>query len=201
MKGKSSAQMLSQTTSPVGKAFVGKADPVSTAAAATAAAVEGHRLQRSWTLWAHLPHNNDWTLASYVPVHTMRTAEEAIALIETLPASLIENCMLFLMQEGINPMWEDPLNRTGGCFSYKILNKSVAKVWRELSYVVMGETVSRTASFVRCVNGITISPKKNFCIVKIWMSNCENQSPQVVTTDIANLSPMGCLFKKHEPEF
>lgn len=168
---------------------------------AAAAAIACNPLHRNWTLWAHLPQNDDWTLASYVPIHTLHTAEEAICVTETLPASLIENCMLFLMEEGVNPMWEDKQNRNGGCFSYKIANKHVAKVWRDLSYVIMGETVSRNAAFVRNVTGITISPKRNFCIVKIWMRNCDHQSPQVVTPDIANLSPIGCLFKKHEPEF
>lgn len=171
------------------------------AVAASAAASASNRLNRSWTLWAHLPQNEDWSLGSYVAIHTLRTAEEAICVTETLPASLIENCMLFLMEEGINPMWEDKQNRNGGCFSYKIANKHVAKVWRDLSYVVMGETVSRNTGFVKNVNGITISPKRNFCIVKIWMRNCDNQSPQVVTPEIANLSPIGCLFRKHEPEF
>jgi hypothetical protein len=43
--------------------------------------------------------------------------------------------------------------------------------------------------------------KKNFCIVKVWMTNCEHQNPQVVTSDVKNLIPQGCLFKKHTPEF
>ena len=33
--------------------------------------------------------------------------------------------MLFVMRNGINPMWEDPKNKDGGCFSYKISNKNV----------------------------------------------------------------------------
>ena len=30
--------------------------------------------------------------------------------------------MLFLMRDGIQPIWEDEKNRNGGCFSYKINN-------------------------------------------------------------------------------
>ena len=55
--------------------------------------------------------------------------------------------------------------------------------------------------FVSCVTGITISPKKNFCIVKIWMTNCEHQNPQIVTNDVKHIISQGCLFKKHTPEF
>ncbi len=161
----------------------------------------GRKLHRSWTLWAHLPHNNNWTLESYEAIYTFQTMEEAIALTEALPNGLMENCMLFLMEEGITPMWEDPKNRTGGCFSYKVFNKDVPRVWRSLTYIVAGETVSSSMAFTRSVTGITISPKKNFCIVKIWMNNCDNQSPLAVTDEIDVLTPHGCLFKKHEPEF
>ena len=160
-----------------------------------------HELADRWTLWAHLPHDTDWSIKSYIPISTFKTVEDTIAVTETLPSVMVENCMLFMMKEGIKPTWEDPKNRNGGCFSYKVTNKHVYKAWKDLTYVVVGATVSKNPSFVNCVNGITISPKKNFCIIKIWMSDCNNQNPQVVTTDLKMLSPQGCLFKKHTPEY
>jgi len=109
--------------------------------------------------------------------------------------------MLFLMRDGIKPIWEDVKNRNGGCFSYKISNKSVYSVWKELCYVIVGNTISNKSSFVSGVSGITISPKKNFCIIKLWLSNCLNQNPSIVTTELKGLSSQGCLFKKHTPEY
>jgi hypothetical protein len=162
---------------------------------------ETHVLSDKWTLWAHLPHDTNWGLDSYIKIYTFRTAEETISVTETLPAILVENCMLFLMREGLKPMWEDPRNKNGGCFSYKITNKNVYKVWKELSYVVVGASISKQPNYVKNVNGITISPKKNFCIIKIWMSDCTNQNPEVVTSELKGLSSHGCLFKKHTPEY
>ena len=162
---------------------------------------EHHTLSDKWTLWAHLPHNTDWSLNSYIKISTFTTVEETIGVTETLPAILVENCMLFLMREGIKPIWEDPKSRDGGCFSYKVSNKNVYKVWKELSYVIVGGTVSKQPSYVNSVTGITISPKKNFCILKIWMANCSNQNPAVVTTDLKGITSQGCLFKKHLPEY
>ena len=162
---------------------------------------EHHLLSDKWTLWAHLPHNTDWSIASYIKIFTFTTVEETIAVTETLPNILVENCMLFMMRDGVKPTWEDPKNRHGGCFSYKISNKTVAKVWKELCYVVVGGTVSKQSGYVNNVTGITISPKKNFCIIKIWMSDCSNQNPEVVTADLKGLSSQGCLFKKHMPEY
>jgi translation initiation factor 4E len=160
-----------------------------------------HPLCNNWTLWAHLPHNTDWSLNSYIPISTFTSIEETIGVTETLPSILVENCMLFIMKEGIKPIWEDPNNRNGGSFSYKVSNKNVYNVWKELTYVIVGGTISKQSSFVNCVTGITISPKKSFCIIKIWMSDCNNQNPGLITSDLKGLNPQGCLFKKHNPEY
>jgi len=160
-----------------------------------------HYLDDKWTMWAHLPHDIDWSITSYKKIYTIDTVEGAIALSETIPDVLVKNCMLFLMREGIKPIWEDPKNRQGGCFSYKISNKNVFDVWKDLSYVLVGNSISNQSSFVANVTGITISPKKNFCIIKIWMSNCSNQNPAIVTSDVKGLASQGCLFKRHVPEY
>ena len=160
-----------------------------------------HCLSDKWCLWAHLPHDTDWSINSYKPIYTFCTMEETIAVIETLPEVLVKNCMLFLMREGIKPIWEDPKNRNGGCFSYKVSNKQVCSVWKELTYVLVGDSISKQMTFVANVTGITISPKKNFCIIKIWMTNCANQNPTIVTSEVKDLSSHGSLFKKHVPEY
>ena len=162
---------------------------------------EFHSLRTKWNLWAHLPHETDWSAKSYKQIYKFETVEETIAIVDSLPESLVKNCMLFIMKDGIIPMWEDPKNRNGGCFSYKVSNKIVCDVWRDLSYILVGDSISSNTQFVNGVTGITISPKKNFCIIKIWMSNCDHQNPAVVSNEVSGLIPQGCLFKKHTPEF
>ena len=159
-----------------------------------------HPLYGKWVLWAHLPHDTDWSIASYKEIMTISYAEDILMLYAQLPDILVKNCMLFLMREGIDPIWEDKKNRDGGCFSYKISNKNVLNVWKELSYVLSGETISNDHKFGQNVNGITISPKKAFCIIKIWMAGCQYQDPQKIL-NINGLAPQGCLFKKHKPEY
>ena len=159
-----------------------------------------HKLSDKWTLWAHLPHDTNWAASSYKKIYEFDTAEQAIALIEMLPPKLVMNCMLFLMRTGIVPMWEDAQNRNGGCFSYKVANKEVNQAWKQLSYVTVGETISTNLNVIPHVNGITISPKKNFCIIKIWMANCNFQNAGVVR-ELEGITAHGCLFKKHTPEY
>ena len=154
-----------------------------------------HKLNNTWTLWAHLPHDIDWSVASYKEILTLNTVEDALMLFENLPDILVKNCMLFLMRKGIQPTWEDEHNKYGGCFSYKINNRNVTYSWKNLSYVLLGETLT-SPELSKYINGITISPKKNFCIIKIWLSTCDNNNPEIIT-EIDGLSRYGCLFKKH----
>lgn len=159
------------------------------------------KLHGKWDLYYHLPHDKKWDLASYKKIQGgIDSVETLISINEHMPESIMKYCMLFVMREGITPMWEDPKNRNGGCFSFKILNKQVPQVWKSLFYALCGESLCVNREYASMLNGITISPKKNFCIVKIWMDNSRIQDPSVIIP-IVNLPKQGCLFKKHEPEF
>ena len=155
------------------------------------------KLNDTWVLWGHLPHNTDWSLDSYINIATIKTVGQVVAVNKSIPEKMIKNCMLFLMREGINPTWEDEKNINGGCFSFKIINKDVPSIWRQMVCLICGETISNSKDFLERVNGITISPKKAFCIVKIWMSDIKCQSTTKITK-IDNLSTHGCIFKKHK---
>ena len=159
-----------------------------------------HDLSDGWILWAHLPHDTDWSLKSYMKIYEFNTVEQAITITETLPPVLVTNCMLFLMRKGINPIWEDERNRNGGCFSYKIPNKDVPDAWKQLSYSLVGETMSDNKKLLPHINGITISPKKNFCIIKVWLANCSFQDAAVIR-EVHGITSHGCLFKRHVPEY
>lgn len=160
-----------------------------------------HKLNSEWTLWAHLPHDIDWSIKSYKKILDISYVEEAVVLMESLPAKMIKNCMLFLMRKGIKPMWEDEKNRMGGSFSYKVSNKNIEKTWIKLSYILIGETLTKKKEISDTITGITISPKKNFCVIKIWLSTCDRQDPNIVNEVVEDIKPQGCLFKRHCPEY
>jgi len=162
---------------------------------------ESRSLHGKWDLYYHLPHDKQWDLSSYKFIaKNISTLDKLIALNETVPEKIVKHCMLFVMKSGITPMWEDVQNRKGGCFSFKVANKMVHEVWNHLFYSLCGETLCVNPEHNKYLNGITISPKKNFCIIKIWLQDCELQDPNVII-QIPNLSKQGCLFKKHAPEF
>ena len=146
--------------------------------------VETHSLSDKWVLWAHLPHVTDWSNKSYIAIQEIAKIEEIVSLYNIIPESMVKNCMLFLMRKNIFPSWEDPKNRKGGCFSFKVNNKRVSDIWKKLSYSLLGETLSPKDNLMNKITGITISPKKAFCIIKIWTSDLSFQNPNDISLGI-----------------
>lgn len=154
-----------------------------------------HPLYNNWTLWAHLPHDTNWDLNSYMQIYNIETIEDSISILEKLPEIMVKNCMLFIMRKGINPMWEDDSNKYGGSFSYKIPNKIINDVWKNLCYSILCENLISDENIQLLINGITVSPKKNFCIIKIWMKDCSISNTDIFNK-LCNIN-YTCIFKKH----
>jgi len=160
-----------------------------------------HPLIGKWDLYYHLPHDKNWALDSYKTImKDIDIVEKVMALNESIPESIVKYSMLFVMRNGITPQWEDPKNRNGGAFSFKVINKQVFEVWKIMFAALCGESLFIENEINNSVTGITVSPKKNFCILKIWLDNCECKDPNMIIT-IPNLQKHGCIFKKHEPEY
>tara|TARA_B100000424_G_C22914950_1_gene486800 strand:+ start:918 stop:1430 length:513 start_codon:yes stop_codon:yes gene_type:complete len=157
-------------------------------------------LKNNWTFYLHLHDTREWNLESYNKIMEFNTVEHAILLNDEINYDLIKKSMMFLMKETIKPMWEDEFNKNGGCFSFKVSNKDIEHVWKEVYFHVVGGTITKNKKHYSSINGITLSPKKKFCILKIWMQDCSLKDPDMFV-NIRHLTQEGCLFKKHCPEF
>lgn len=160
-----------------------------------------HPLLGKWDLYYHLPQNKNWDLASYKTVlGDIDSAEKLVGIVEALPENVMKFCMLFVMRKGVSPMWEDQKNRNGGYFSYKVINRYVPEVWKTLFYALCGESLSKNPKYNKLINGITVSPKKSFCIIKIWLTDLSMQDGSMII-DIPKLTKNGVAFKPHKPEY
>lgn len=123
-----------------------------------------------WSFYFHDPLNNDWNMNSYIKVLDIGTVDEFWQVYEKFAAKFHLG-MFFLMREHVFPCWDDPLNATGGCLSIKVLKQDVPTFWKEMCIRLLGETilVDEKADNFDFVNGISVSPKKHFCIIKIWL--------------------------------
>jgi hypothetical protein len=79
--------------------------------------------------------------------------------------------MFFIMREHVFPCWDDKHNIDGGCISLKVHGDQIVSIWDELTKRVIGETMMRSPTDWSHVNGVSISPKRGFCIIKLWMSS------------------------------
>ena len=90
-----------------------------------------HILNDKWNYYYHLPGDNNWSLSSYkLIMENIDNAEAVKKLNEQIKNGIIKNTMLFVMRSDITPLWEDPKNRKGGCFSFKVLNRQVSEIWK-----------------------------------------------------------------------
>lgn len=162
--------------------------------------IEKHSLSDKWSLFVHLPNDPKWDLESYMRIMTFEYVEDVLAFYDKINEAFLKNCMIFIMRSGIKPVWEDEKNKNGSCISFKIHNKYIFRVWKKVHYALSGETLTKDKEIMKKVNGITLSPKKSFCIIKIWMSDCSQENSNFLI-DIPYLDKLSSFFKKHEPEF
>jgi hypothetical protein len=158
--------------------------------------INEYKLSTKWTFYIHLQNTSDWSYESYYRVMDIRTVYDSVNMIQEVPFEIIKKTILFVMRDNIKPMWEDESNREGGGFSFRVFNKNVEKVWKTLFYRLMGDTLTTNKEVASQIMGISLSPKKSFCIIKIWMKTCDFLNHNVFV-DIDDLDKKGCLFKKH----
>ena len=75
----------------------------------------------------------------------------------------------------------------------KIPKGNIFDIWSNISIALLSESISNEDSIN--INGISISPKKNFCIIKFWTNKNINNIKNLKS--IKNLSYDGIIFKPH----
>lgn len=143
-------------------------------------------LNDTWNIYFHDPFDKDWTTKSYTLLGLISSIEDFWNNIKCLCKSdekfininLPENeyltyGMFFIMREHIFPCWDDVENINGGRLSIKILKDKVFPFWIDICSKLLGETLLHPEyiDLWNHLNGISISPKKQFCIVKIWVKD------------------------------
>jgi len=153
-------------------------------------------LNDSWSFYFHSPNDENWSRSSFQKLTDVTTIEEFWGLNELVSQRLHQG-MFFLMRENVFPLWEEKENRDGGYLSIKILKTKVPEVWEDLCAKLLSENLLVGTHAVKWshVNGISISPKKSFCIVKLWIKTKDLANPNMYDIKTPDCSEM--LFKAH----
>jgi len=132
----------------------------------------GNKLNSEWNLYFHDPNSYNWNKESYYKIYTIKDIIDYWILNSEIE-NKIHQGMFFLMRENIFPLWDNEENIKGLNFSFKILKEESKKFWENLSIKIVSETLLKEEYInnYKIINGISISPKKNFCIIKIWLKN------------------------------
>lgn len=155
-----------------------------------------YKLSKKWTFYIHLQNTNNWDLDSYYKIMTIQNVYECIQLNNNIGSELLKKALHFVMKDDIQPIWEDEKNKNGGCFSFKIHNKDIEQIWKYFYYRLIGNSLMKNKDIMNYVNGISLSPKKTFCILKVWMEN-DTYRDASIFEPIRYLDFKQCIFKKH----
>jgi len=151
-------------------------------------------LSECWTLYFHDPDDNQWTSSSYKIISHFSTLQDW-CYTDVSFANLWQKGMFFIMREHIQPLWEDPLNKDGGCFSFKVNKPDAGQFWFKLASLLLGGSLGKTQEVDSKICGISMSPKRNYCILRIWVQSHDYNNIDSYNLDIPSYSQV--LYKSH----
>jgi hypothetical protein len=163
-------------------------------------------LNSSWILWIHSPKNKEWNIKSFKKIIKISNLNDLISISKNFNNLGVKYNHLFFMRDGINPIWEDENNRSGGTCSFRTdmsnYNKDntyVLDFAKFLFLKIVGETLIEENNDI---NGFSISPKNNWAIVKIWNKNQKNDIAKLISEEFNNkFKNLSIRYKPNTPEY
>jgi len=158
---------------------------------------DDYKLQTSWILWNHKLNDNNWKNNSYKNIFEINNLYDYKFLENIMTLQNLQNTMFFLMRKDIFPTWEDPDNRDGCCASFKVPLKDIRNIWIQLVIDIISENIHIDKNKYDAINGISIAPKKEFNIIKIWFkTDIQNINKSIRLYD-HYINVENCRLKKH----
>ena len=147
-----------------------------------------------WSLYFHDPYDMNWENSSYKFISIISSVNDFVN-IYIYFKELLSKGMFFLMREHITPRWEDENNKKGGCFSYKIYKNELNENLFNMCSKILGETFGKNDMLSENINGLSISPKKNYYIIRIWIKNNDLINKDLYNFEIPSYSTL--MYKTH----
>ena len=164
-----------------------------------------HPTNTKWIVWYHNPSDKSWGLDSYKDIIEISSIEDFWVLKNSWEKCLpnVYEGMFFVMRKTpktcIYPQWEDKHNRKGGYWSFKTEKAKSSDAWFSLMMHTLGEWILKDKNDANLINGISISPKKHFCIIKIWNADSKQHQNTLLSPDLSSfLNIEGVLYSNHE---
>lgn len=156
-----------------------------------------NNLSDTWNVWYHHTKDN-WTIDGYKKIYKIENGIDFWKLYNNWESvGGITSRHFFIMKNNILPLWEDPINMKGGCWSYKIVDSIAHELWEDLSVLlVTNELVQGTTAL-----GLSLTLKKNnTCVVKIWNDNSNKNSIKYINKNILKKWGTDIIYIAHMAE-
>jgi hypothetical protein len=122
----------------------------------------------SWTLYFHSPDETKWTLNTFIGLGAMKTWRDFWTIMDELQLEYLSNGMFFLMRDPFPPLWESHHHIRGGCYSFRCQKAEAPDIYINHIIAVMMNVLTDSTNQI---NGLSISPKRGFNIIKAWNNN------------------------------
>src|SRR3990172_9219000 len=157
------------------------------------------KLSSKYVLWTHDLFKNDWSINSYKKLCTIDNVSSFWKLFNNFNKLGFRHMHFFFMKEGIDPIWEHDMNRNGGICSFKIDIESSLDIWELLGTLIVCDNITDNP---QDINGLSISPKNSWALVKIWNKDKNNDLTDKLPKELTSKYPeISVIYKPNEPEY
>ena len=156
------------------------------------------KFQNKWKIWYH-DSKEDWTINGYQQLYNINNIQEYWKLYNNWEKlNGINSKHFFIMKNDITPIWEDPDNKHGGCWSFKVNENMAQDLWNDLSLQLVTENLSSKEDDII---GLSACLKKNnFSVIKVWNKSSQNNNLNLLCKDILNKWGLDIIYIAHMPE-
>ena len=163
------------------------------------------KLNDTWCLWYHHdPHK--WTVSSFTKLCTISTVAEYWSMIDGLKAdAALLSEHIYIMRDGVSPLWEDSRNREGGCWSVKVDLKDAFTVFAKIVAGVVGENSmydKENNNLSGHITGVSFCAKNSFnVIIQIWNDSSALNKVSLLNPFLTQGLVADTIFRSHIPEY
>ena len=155
----------------------------------------------SHILWAHNVSSSSWGIDSYDKIYDVNSVGKFWYIFNNLPLCDIKNNHFYLMRHGVDPIWEHEENRNGGVCSFRILLKDSMKLFTYLCILMLCDKLYENGN-MNDITGVSISPKNNWAIVKIWNKDSKLDVVNLLNNEIkVKYNNISIQYKANSPEY
>jgi hypothetical protein len=156
-------------------------------------------LINKWNIWYHHEKDN-WKINGYNKLYEITTVSDFWCFYNNWnKVGGVTYKHFFLIQDGITPIWEDPKNINGGCWSFKVHEEQSYELWEDLSIYLVCNQLCPTLPDE--IVGLSICLKKNNnAVIKIWNKKSKNNSLKLINEYILKKWGTDIIYIAHMPD-